>query len=220
MMLSRASRIRLSAVARSLVLLAAVFGLMFSTVYPAFAAGGLTGNLSGQVLDEAGGPVANAAVTLSSPSGTYKQTTDKSGRFNFLNVSVDTYVLSVEAEGFEQIGQPGITVSGDITTELGVVKLQKVNTPKTIATVKSRSASSAFQPSQTVPQFTVSGSVLEAAQGKTSNASESSVLLAAPGFQLDKSGNLILDGSTTDEVHFFFDGVDFTDPGFNHNGNN
>jgi hypothetical protein len=29
-----------------------------------------------------------------------------------------------------------------------------------------------------------------------------------------------LDGGTTDETHFFFDGVDFTDPGFNTNGNN
>jgi hypothetical protein len=220
MMLSRASRAGLLSIVRSLVVMTVMLGVILSSSFPAFAAGGLTGNVTGSVQDQAGHPVPGAAVTLASPSGTYKQTTDSRGTFNFLNVSIDSYTISVEATGFQALGQAGITVVGDQTVELGAVKLQSSTSPRTIVRVQSRGASSAFQPNNTVPQFTISGSVLEAAQGKAANANETAVLLAAPGFQLDKSGNLVLDGSTTDEVHFFFDGVDFTDPGFNRNGNN
>jgi hypothetical protein len=218
MVRSRASRGRLFDVAQSLAVLALIVTMLFTTVVPAFAAGGLTGNVSGQVEDPKGVPVSGAAITLTSPSGTYRQTTDSHGRFGFLNVAVDTYVLSVQAQGFEPIGRSGLTVAGDITNELGVITVSKEL--REIGRITSRSQSSAFQPSQTVPQYTISGSVLEAAQGKADNASETAVLAAVPGFQLDKSGNLVLEGSTTDEVHFFFDGVDFTDPGFNQNGNN
>jgi hypothetical protein len=194
--------------------------LVFGSLAPAYAAGGLTGNFSGTVQDSTGAPVSGATVDLVSPSGSYKQTTDAKGNFLFLNINIDTYILSVQATGFEPYGREGITVSGDSSGSIGIIKLGKLNVPKQIAVVTSRSQSSAFQPNATVPSFTVGGAVLEAAQGKTSNASEESVLLAAPGFQVDKEGGLILDGSTTDEVHFFFDGVDFTDPGFNQNGNN
>jgi hypothetical protein len=194
--------------------------LVFGSLAPAYAAGGLTGNFSGTVQDSSGMPVSGATVDLVSPSGSYKQTTDGKGNFLFLNINIDTYILSVQATGFEPYGREGITVTGDSSGSIGIIKLGKLNVPKQIAVVTSRSQSSAFQPNATVPSFTVGGSVLVAAQGKTSNASEESVLLAAPGFQVDKEGGLILDGSTTDEVHFFFDGVDFTDPGFNQNGNN
>jgi hypothetical protein len=194
--------------------------VFFGTASPAFAAGGLTGNLSGTVTTTTGTPIAGATVNLVSPSGSYKQTTDAKGTFLFLNVNVDTYVISVQAIGYEPFGREGITVSGDSSGTIGTIQLGKLNVPRTIGVVTSRSPSSAFNPSATVPSFTVGGTILEAAQGKSSNASETAVLLAAPGFQVDKSGNLILDGSTTDEVHFFFDGVDFTDPGFNQNGNN
>jgi hypothetical protein len=220
MMLSRASRTRLFAAARSLVILSFVFTFILSVATPTFAAGGLTGNLSGTVQDAAGTPIANAAITLVSPSGTYKQTTDGRGHFNFLGVSVDTYTVSVEAKGFEAVSRAGLTITGDVTSDLGIVRLSKTADLRTLVTVNAHSQSSAFQPTQTVPQYTVSGSMLEAAQGKQASANETNVLLAAPGFQIDKMGNLVLNGSTTDEVHFFFDGVDFTDPGFNQNGNN
>jgi hypothetical protein len=206
---------------RTLAVLSVVFSLFLSLAPPAaFAAGGLTGNLSGIVHDQAGAAIPGATITLSSPSGTYKQTTDGRGHFNFLGVQIDTYLISVEAKGFEPVSRSGLTITGDITSDLGVITLSKTSEPRIIGGASAHSLSSAFQPSQTVPQFTIAGSVLTAAQGKQASASETDVLLAAPGFQQDKSGNLILEGSTTDQVHFFFDGVDFTDPGFNRNGNN
>ena len=191
---------------------AVLFVFLVANVVPASAAGGLSGNVTGQVEDAAGKPIA-------SPSAVLKQTTNGHGIFNFLTVPVDTYTVSVEKTGFESFGQPGVTVTGDSTTELGVVKLN-VTTPKTIARVNARSSSSAFQPNQTVSQYNVGGGVLQAALGKQSNPDETAALLAVPGFQIDKLGDLILQGSTTDEVHFNFDGVDFTDPAENGNGNN
>jgi hypothetical protein len=221
MMLTRASRTRFFAAMRTLAVLSVVLSLFLSLAPPAaFAAGGLTGNLSGIVHDTTGAAVSGATVTLSSPSGTYKQTTDGRGHFTFLGVQIDTYLISVEAKGFEPVSRSGLTITGDITSDLGIVTLSKTSEPRIIGGANAHSLSSAFQPTQTVPQFTIAGSVLTAAQGKQASASETDVLLAAPGFQQDKSGNLILEGSTTDQVHFFFDGVDFTDPGFNRNGNN
>lgn len=211
-----------SAFSRATGLLASValaLSFVFSSAVPAFAAGGVAGNVSGTIQDEAGHPLPGATIALVSPSGTYRQQTDAHGGFLFLNVPIDTYTISVEDKGYEPFGQSGITVQGDVTVQLGTVKLASQQL-KRIARVTARSASSAFQPNQTIPQFTVGGSVLQAAAGKAANADETSILLAAPGFQVDKTGGVILQGSTTDEVHFNFDGVDFTDPGFNGNANN
>jgi len=196
------------------------FAFLLSSIAPSFAAGGLTGNVNGSVQDQAGHPIAGAVVNLVSPSATLKQPTDGRGVFHFLEVPVDTYTISVESKGFEPLSQSGITVAGDVNVDLGNVKLTALQQYKQIGRVAARSVSSAFQPNQTIPQFTVSGTVLQAAEGKAANSSETQVLLAVPGFQVDKVGGLVLQGSTTDEVHYNFDGVDFTSPGFNLNGNN
>jgi hypothetical protein len=175
-------------------------------------AGGTLGNLSGQILNDTGAPLASAGVTIAAPSGSYHQQTDPQGRFHFLNVQTDTYTISVTASGFETLTQTGVTVTGGSNVSLGAVRLSKQL--KTIGRTQSRAQSSAFQPNQTVPQYTVSGQILEAATGKQASASENDALLAIPGFQLDAYGNIILEGSTTDQVHYQFDGVDFTDPAF------
>jgi hypothetical protein len=90
------------------------------------AAGGQTGNVSGTVIDaQTKAPVVGAAVTLAAPSGTYAAKTDGRGFFSILGVSVDTYRLSVERQGYETLMQSGVTVIGDQTLELGSVALQK-----------------------------------------------------------------------------------------------
>jgi hypothetical protein len=201
--------------------MALVLGLLINTeCSPAWAAGGETGNLNGTVLAQSGAAIAAATVAIVSPTGTYSERTDSKGFFQFLGVVVDTYTISVEAKGYEAVSQSGITVVGGDTTSLGTLRLQSQRTLHEIARVTARSGASAFQPNQTVPQFTVSGSVLQAAQGKSSSSDEAAALLAVPGFQKDSGGNLILQGSQTDQVHFQVDGVDFTEPGFGSSVNN
>ncbi len=215
----RASRFAIAriAVLRAVAVLGVAFSLFCVSVGPSFAAGGTTGNVDGTVHSASGQPIAGASVSLASPSGTFSRKTDARGFFSFLGVPVDTYTISIEAQGFQPLLQTGVTVAGGGTVELGTVNLQ--TELKTIGRVSARSLSSAFQPNQTIPQFTINGATLEAAQGKRANANEANALLAVPGFQLDSVGNLILQGSTIDQVHYQLDGADFTDPGFTTNIN-
>jgi hypothetical protein len=212
-------RSRTAALPQFVIALCALVAIVATSVAPAFAAGGETGDLNGTVRDNNAKAIVGATVAVASPSGSYKQTTNAQGFFQFLGLPVDTYTISVEAKGFESLGQPGINVTGGITTSLGTVKLTPVGGLRTIGRVTARSPASAFQPNITIPQFTVSGQTLLATQGKAANSDESAVLLAVPGFELDKSMNLVLEGSLTDQIHYQFDGVDFTDPGFTRSDN-
>jgi hypothetical protein len=199
--------------------LALAAGLVLGSLTPAYAqVGGTTGNINGSVTNNSGAPVANATVALASPSGTYTQHTDSRGYFSFLGVPTDTYTLSVEAKGFSSYSQTGINVAGGNTLALGSLALAPENA--VIGTVTAHSLASAFQPNQTIPQYTLSGNVLQAAAGKAANANEQGILLSVPGFQIDSTGNLILQGATRDQIRYQFDGVDFTDPGFSFNANN
>jgi outer membrane receptor protein involved in Fe transport len=209
-------RARVAAIVFSLVFCLAATCLVAPR--PASAAGGQTGIVNGTVLDDTGKPLSGVTVVLASPSGRYSSKTDRAGFFSFLSVDVDTYVLSIEVPGYIPIVQSGVTIQGGNTLAFGKVSLTK--RLQTIGRATSRSAASAFTPNQTVPQYTVSGAELEAAQGKKMSPDEGAVLLAIPGFQKDSSGNLILQGSTTDQIRYQIDGVDFSEPGFNMSGNN
>jgi hypothetical protein len=202
--------------ARAIVTVAIAIWLALASAAPAFAAGGQTGNVSGTVLGASGAPVAGAIVTLASPSGTYSQKTDAGGRFNFLGVVQDTYSISVQAPGYEKVLQPGITVIGGNTIDLGSVRLQ--HALKTIGRVSATSGTGAFTPNQTVPSFTLNETQIQNNLGKKANPDAQELLLGVPGFQLSASG-LVLQGSTLDQVHYQVDGVDFTDPSLNGNLN-
>ena len=89
---------------RALLACAIVAGMLSTIASPVFAAGGQTGILSGTVTDHATGqPVSNAAISAASPSGSYNTTTNSSGSFSIVGVSVDTYVISVSAPGFDTL---------------------------------------------------------------------------------------------------------------------
>jgi hypothetical protein len=193
-------------------------GACFTSPQAAGAAGGQTGGVNGTVLDDAGKPLANLTVALASPSGSYSTKTDRAGFFNFLSVDLETYVLSIEAPGFEPLVQRGVTVQGGNTLAFGQMRLARQM--QTIGRATTRSAASAFTPNQTVPQYTISGAELLTAQGKKMNSDESAALLAVPGFQKDSTGGLVLQGSTTDQIKYQIDGVDFSEPGFNLSANN
>src|SRR5450755_2271948 len=75
---------------------------------PARAAG--TGQIAGTVTDaRTGAPLANAAISVSSPSDRYHTTTDANGRFSLAGVTVDTYTISTEKQGYGTFGLAGVT---------------------------------------------------------------------------------------------------------------
>lgn len=211
--------------ARSLFLL---FVLFVSCVAPAYAAGGVTGTLRGSVVDQqSGAPVSGAQVGVASPSGRFRTTTDQHGSFTFLELPTDTYVLSVERNGYAPQSLSGVTVLGDQSQNIGVLKM--VPTLRTIGTVRATArASSAFQPNQTVDEFTFSGNRIEQAVGEKGSTAYDQLVLSAPGViavggggagQGVGGGDFSIRGSASVEIGYQFDGVDFRGSFFDENPN-
>jgi len=215
---SRASRW-----ARVFASVLALFGLAAVLFAPtrAYAAGGISGSLRGQLLDSATkAPIPAVAVTATSASGSYKQTTDANGRFTFLNIPTDTYVLSFEKQGYDAQSLTGVTILGDATVDLGRLSLYK--SIREIGRVSARAPTSAFQPSQTQDTYTVSGQRITQALGNSYSTNESQLLQSIPGviptFDTTAGTGLSVRGSLNVELGYQFDGVPFSAPFFNENG--
>ena len=133
-------------------------------------------------------------------------------------MTVDTYVLSVSASGFDALTIPGITVPGDQTLSLG--NLQVSRHLQTIGRVTARSTNGAFQPTQTTDSYTVSGARIIQTVGKTATTNENNLLLAVPGVTLSNAGIPSIRGGGAREVGYQYDGVTFTEPFLSNNGSN
>lgn len=204
---------------RAAVSMIVALALGASITAPAFAAGGQFGNLTGTVVDATThAPIANAAVTAASPSGTYHATTDGRGFFSILGMNVDTYSVSVQAVGYEPFSTAGVPIFGDETENMGSLPLAKHL--KTITHVVS-TAGSAFQPTQTIDSYSVSGARITEAQGKAFNTNENQLLTSIPGVTMTNAGIPTIRGGAAHEVGYQYDGVPFTDPfgGFNASNN-
>jgi outer membrane receptor protein involved in Fe transport len=215
MMLFRASRL-LSSISRFVLVPGIVLSMMLNLAIPAFAAGGSIGNVSGSVIDgTTKAPIAGAKVTLASPTGIYKATTDSNGHFSVDGLTVDTYSLSIQAQGYDGTSQSGINVAGDQTLDFGKISLLKL---RTIVTVRSRSTSGAFQPGQTTDSYTIGAARQEEVLGKSDNTSENQLLLSVPGTSTTDSGRVTIRGGLANEVGYQLDGVPFTEPFLSQNG--
>jgi len=191
--------------------------MVCSIVSPAFAAGGQTGILSGTVTDTNKQPIANAAINVASPTGSYRATTSAQGTFTIVGINVDTYVVSVSAPGYDTYVVRSATVTGDQTLAL-LFALTKTAT--LIGRVSARSASGAFQPTQTVDSYTITGARLQQTTGSPANENLNDVVLSAPGVTLTDQGTPTIRGGALREVSYQFDGVSFDEPYFGRGGSN
>ena len=190
-------------------------GMVCSMLTPAFAAGGQTGIVQGTVTDANKQPIANASISVASPTGSYSATTSGQGTFTIVGVNVDTYVISVSAPGYDTYVLRGATVTGDQTLAL---PLTLSKTTAVIGRVGARSASGAFQPNQTVDSYTVTGARLAQTTGSPASTSLNDVVLSAPGVSLSENGQPTIRGGSQREVGFQLDGVTFTEPFLSQNG--
>jgi|GEM_PF-646936 len=187
-----------------------------SSCAQAYAAGGVTGILRGTVVDsKRNAPVAGATVFVRAGSGSYKGTTDAHGFFAFLALPPDTYSVLVSAKNYIDQTLTGVTVFGDETLQLGTIKL--VAGIKTIATVTSRSSTSAFQPHQTIDETTFQGNRVDQALGEAGSTNYNQLVMSAPGvientnYQPgpgNSSNAFTIRGSASVEIGYQFDGVD------------
>src|SRR5579885_3719872 len=197
--------------------IAAALSMMLISLTPAWAAGGVQGNLTGAVQDASTGkPLADVHVSAQSASGSFSGTTDAGGHFTLLGLPADTYTVSFTKNGYDSVSLPGVAVFGDETDSVGEVRLNK--SLKTITHVSARARNGAFQPTQTQDATTISGQRITQALGSATNQNEQQLILAAPGAILDAQNNVTIRGSLNVELGYQYDGVNFTVPFFDGNG--
>ena len=197
-----------SAVARLVLLLAVAISGVVVVHTRVLAA--TTGQIAGTVTDvQTHQPVAGAKITAVAPTGTYHVTSDAKGVFTIAGVVPDTYTVTVTAEGYVTYNAPGITVTTDETTQVPVAMAHSV---KSLATVRVRSNTSAFQPSQTVDRYNINSQGINQLLGKSFNADQRQLLRALPAVTIDKAGTALIRGGTSFQTAFQVEGIDYTLP--------
>ena len=183
------------------------FFIILGTIGIATAAEATTGAIAGAVL-AGGAPVANARVSAASPSGRYTATTNARGQFTLLGITPDSYIVSVQAAGYEPASENGVVVLPNQTQQL---VFHVVALLKTIASAKARSP--AFAAGNTGDVFTVSGRALSPPPVSASGLANYSagtvqgVIASVPGVSFDPFANAILRGGEVDDTVFDFDSV-------------
>jgi len=155
----------------------------------------------------------NASVSLASPSGRYRTTTDKAGRFILTGLAADTYTVSIEAEGYEPKMLLGVTLTAGTTLheDLRLVKREL----RTIGRTKSN-ASGGINLGQATDTVVVAQTATNAQL--TGTVSGDAAYMAGtvlgnvanlPGITSDQYSDIIVRGSKTYDSIFQLDGVPF-----------
>ena len=189
------------------------------------ARAGTTGTITGQVVDSATkAPIAGATVTAVSPSQVAHVTSDASGRFIFLSLAPDTYVISAEHAGYSPLSVMGISVFADQSQSL-TLALQK--SLKEIARITSRSPLSPVRPGTGTDVYSVNPGLTAAAAtlgggGGLNNAY--SAIASMPGAyvppnQVGVNQTVYIRGGYYDQIGYEYDGVPINRSFDNYPGN-
>lgn len=193
---------------RAAITLAVVFALVLQLAAPSFAA--LTGTLSGTVTDaKSGAPLAGVSVDAASPTQHAHTTTDAKGFFSVTGLQPDTYTVSFSLNGFETGTLNGVTVIENQTQTITQGLSRQL---KTIGRVAAHSSGSAYQPTQTVDNYTVTSSQIATVQGRENNNNEVTLVGSLPGAEVDASGYPSIRGGRENEIGFQFEGINYIEP--------
>ena len=190
---------------------AALVLMQFFIAAPTRAA--FNGQIAGDVRDKkTGASIAGVHVTASSPSATYRVVTDAKGTFTILGVVPDTYTLTFEAKGYYAGYYPGVTVLADSAQHVAVTLSKELST---IASVHSRTASSAYQPQQTEDSYSLNTSSIEQVMGRAFNQDQTALLKSVPSVTVDRTGTVDIRGGSDFQTSYQYEGIDYTEPNKN-----
>ncbi|MBC5806668.1 MAG: hypothetical protein DLM53_04920 [Candidatus Eremiobacter antarcticus] len=177
------------------------------------ARAGTTGSLSGFVTDATSlAPVSGVSVSAVSPSQSATTTTDAGGKFNFLSLLPDTYVISVHKEGYEPKQLQGISVFADQAQTVSMAVLKSL---KTIGTVTVRSSLSVVRPGTVTDVYSVNPALTSASAplgGGGSLDQAYSAIASMPGAfvppgQMGVNQTVYIRGGYYDQIGYEYDGV-------------
>jgi len=195
------------AVVRTLL---AVFAILAAT---SAARAGTTGGLSGVVTQiPSNAPIANARVTLASPSQNAVAHTDAGGHFSFVSLAPDTYTVSVDKSGYEPAAISGVSIFADATQ---TIALQMRSALREIGRVTARNASELVKPGTTADVYSVGREQqdrVSALGGGGGLNSAYSAIASVPGAYVppNQSGyyqTVHIRGGDVDQVGYEFDGI-------------
>lgn len=172
-----------------------------------------TGRVEGTVEDASGAAVADARVSLVGPRipRGLEQKSDSSGNYQFSNVPIGTYAVTVTKPGFQTLRQQDIEVRvGSIVTYNAKLQIGQVTEVVEVAATSSTIDTSSSRVSTSISQRTLENV-------PTTSRNFSSVLAIAPGVRQEvKGGNagvggFSVDGASGSENAYFIDGAEISD---------
>jgi hypothetical protein len=192
-----------------LAFLAFLVSAPFAMATPLYAAEATTGSITGSVTVDTGAPLSGARVMAASASGLASATTDAKGRFTLLGLVPDTYLVSIQAVGYESTSERIAVVPGQI--EHLAAHLER--SLKTVAHV--RVTSGAYVLGDTSDSFVVSGDAARALSPTTSSAGLANytqgtvqgAIANVPGVDLDAFANAIVRGGKVSDSVFDYDSI-------------
>lgn len=177
---------------------------------------GVTGNISGHVIDDQGRPIGDAKVTVTSPSQSISRLTDPSGFFSILNLAPDTYVVTASKDGFDSGTVYGVTVQADQNAAANIA-LHPI--AKTLGKIVTTATASVVSRTVTGDLYSVNAAAINSYQGSAGGAetlySQNGVVGSLPGVVrsvgsgggYSGNGTLSFRGGSNDQVGFELEGI-------------
>jgi hypothetical protein len=195
--------------------IAALTFLLSGTEYA--AAQSTFGTVLGTVKEPSGAVVPNAKVQIQNKgTDVVKSTvTDDSGSYQFVNLDVGSYTVTIEAVGFQKILFSPFTLSARETKRLDgdlalATQQQTVNVESSAEAVIQSDASNISESKGSLELTNLPVAITTRSSGSTSAFS---TLTAQPGVQTDSDGNISVAGSTPSQMSITIDGISSVGPG-------
>jgi Carboxypeptidase regulatory-like domain len=164
----------------------------------------------GYVVNEKGAPIADARIAAASPGSNANVLSDARGRFVLLNLSVGTYILSVQEQGYQPALRTGLIL---LPGESKRILFRLSKQLQTIGSVNAEAE--AFTLGTTSDTYTISGDI---ARAQMSTASSSGLgaytagtvqgaIARVPGMDEDGFANAISRGGKVGDTAFSYDSV-------------
>ena len=192
------------------------FALVLVVLCLAPATAGVTGNISGHITDDKANPVSGAHVSVSSPSQSVTAQTDARGFYSVLDLSPDTYSITVTKDGFDTSTVYGVTVQ---TNQTAGVNIALRPSTRTLGRVVTTATASVVSKSVTGDLYAVSANAIKGYQGSAGGAetlySQNAVAGSLPGVVrtvgtgggYGGNGSLSFRGGSNDQIGFELEGI-------------
>jgi len=175
-----------------------------------------SGTILGTVKDPGGSVVTEAVVVLRNEgtSATRSGVTNETGTFQFVNLDVGTYQITIEKPGFQKVQLTEISLGSRETkrvdSELQVAtQTTTVNVEAAAGTVVQTDTSSGAETKGSLELTDLPVAITSRSNGSTSPMS---TLTAQPGVQTDPSGNISVAGLSPAQLSMTVDGISSVGP--------